>query len=70
MVDWGKILENRQSMNVIKDFATDNICARNAARKINNPEARSEFNKAVKTHKTGYTRTLARKALRRRGVTV
>ena len=70
MVDWNTILGNRHAVNVITDFATENLCAKLTSAKLQSPEAKREFNNAVRHHKSGYTRTLARKALRRRGVKI
>ena len=67
MVNWNKILESNHSKKVIRSFATSGICARAASTQLQDPEAKREFNLAVREHQTPYTRRLARKALRRRG---
>jgi hypothetical protein len=69
MADWSTILETRQTTNVITDFANETISARETLRRLTNG-AFTEFNKILKERRTQYTRRLARKALRRRGVSI
>jgi hypothetical protein len=70
MVNWTTILNNQQSISVIQDFAREHICAKTAAANLDDIEAKRTFNGAVKQHRTAYTRVLARKALRRRGIII
>lgn len=70
MVNWTDVLSNRTRLNNVRRFAEGELTGQQLVEKMNNTEVISEVRYLLRRHGVTYARRLARKALRRRGVTV
>jgi hypothetical protein len=66
MINWSEILETTSNVNVVQQFAQGHLTGSQARQRVTTPE----FGRVLKQRGVDSTRTLARKALRRRNVTV
>ena len=69
MVDWSTIIR-RVGTSTVKTFAVGGTSGRDLRLAARNRAASTEVNFLLNTHGVTYARRLARKALRRRGVSV
>ena len=67
-IAWNVFFTNRFNVRLLKKFATEQITLRGLATTVNTADARFETYCIERSIGTQYARTLARKALKRRGI--
>lgn len=70
MANWGIILDSKQNREAISKFVNGEISTNETFRKLRGTEGFTEFYRVVKERRSDPTRELARRALRRRNVSV
>ncbi len=69
MIDWTSLLSTQKNVKKVKKFATGNTTGREFYSQFSNTSAGGEARTLLRTHGVTYGRRLARKALKRRGLT-
>lgn len=68
-INWQSLID-QGPRNMIKDWAGGQVSTKLVIEVLTGTTKAGEFRKLVRTHGTTYSRRLARKALRRRGISV